>query len=194
MNQEQIDNLSDEEIGKLFPIEIVQWKPEWKSLFNKEKNELENILGDIAIRIEHFGSTAVPDLAAKQTIDILVEIPSDSWIKNEIIGRMKLKNYYFIFRKDRNPPYIMFIKGLSLKKEKKTTYHIHMADKNHKNLWDRLYFRDYLIHNKEAAKEYENLKIELAKKFHNDRESYTKGKKNFVDKITSIAKTTHNND
>jgi len=42
----------------------------------KLKNEIYRILGkEVAIRIEHFGSTAIPNIQAKPTIDILVEIP-----------------------------------------------------------------------------------------------------------------------
>ncbi|MTI29415.1 GrpB family protein, partial [Xanthovirga aplysinae] len=153
-----------------------------------EKNELGRILGKYALKIEHFGSTAIPNILAKPTIDILVEIPNDNEIKDEIIHKMKSQNYYFVLRNDRHPPYIMFIKGILTKEVKAPTYHIHMGEKEHGNLWDRLYFRDYLKDNPKLAQEYENLKKELAKKYKNDRDAYTEGKTEFVLKITKEAK------
>ncbi|HDZ62204.1 MAG TPA: GrpB family protein, partial [Nitrospirae bacterium] len=58
----------------------------------------------------------------------------------------------------------------------------------HAGLWDRLYFRDFLIDNKETAKEYERIKRKLAKKYKYDREKYTEGKTEFIMEITNKAK------
>lgn len=187
-DQKDIDSLSSEEIGKLFPIILAEPDPNWKQLFEEEKKELNKIVGENVLRIEHFGSTAIPNIQAKPTIDILVEIPNDAQIKAEIVHKMKSRNYYFILRNDRRPPYIMFIKGISAKGVKGQTYHIHMAEKEHSDLWDRLYFRDFLIANPKVAQEYESLKEELAKKYRNDRDKYTEGKAGFVMRITKEAK------
>ncbi|WP_367760317.1 GrpB family protein [Ammoniphilus sp. 3BR4] len=45
------------------------------------------------MRIEHIGSTAVPNLSAKPTIDILVEIPKASEVRNLIIDKMSQNKY-----------------------------------------------------------------------------------------------------
>jgi len=188
MRTKNIDSLNTKELGKLFPVIIAEPNPEWKKLFDLEKNELNRILGQNAIRIEHFGSTAVPNLEAKPTIDILVEIPGNKKIKDEIIQKMKSEGYHYILRKDCPPPYIMFVKGYTDEGIKGQSYHIHMAEKGHNGLWDRLYFRDYLINNKETAMEYESIKRKLAERFKYDREAYTEGKSGFIMKITEKAK------
>jgi len=51
-----------------------------------------------------------------------------------------------------------------------------------------LFFKDYLTHCSEVAKEYGSLKLELAKKFKYNREDYTKAKTEFITKISARAK------
>ncbi len=183
-----MDSLSSEELGKLFPIIIAKPNFKWGTIFELEKKNLKRILGQNAIRIEHFGSTAVPNLDAKPTIDILIEIPNNQNIKDKIIEQMTTEGYHYIKRTDCLPAYIMFVKGYTNEGFKGQVYHIHIAEKEHNGLWDRLYFRDFLINNKKTAKQYEQIKRELAEKYKNDREAYTTGKTNFIKRITEKAK------
>lgn len=184
-----LENLNDEELGKLFPIEIVSYNPEWPRVYEKESKLLRNTLGnDIVLRIEHFGSTAVEGLSAKPIIDILIEIPPfTEKLKEEVVLKMKAIEYNFIWRTDEKIPYMNFVKGYTLSGYSGNVFHVHMADKSHP-LWDRIYFRDYLRQNKGLASEYEKLKVVLAKKYRNDRASYTRGKKEFVNRVTQMAK------
>jgi len=181
--------LTSEQLGLLFPIEIVSYDAEWPSMFRGEEELIKKTLtATTARRIEHFGSTAVPGLAAKPTIDILVEIPMlTSELKDAIIKKMKTINYQFIWRTDDATPYMMFVKGYTPEGIKEPSFHVHMAEYGH-SLWDRLYFRDYLRENADAHKVYTELKMELAKKYRNDREAYTKGKTEYINGITSTAK------
>lgn len=186
---QKIDDLSREESGKLFPIEVVPYNEMWPNLFEAEKKLLIEVLGTgIVLRIEHFGSTSVPQLAAKPTIDILIEIPilTDE-LKESIIAKMKIPRYGFIWRADIQPPYMMFAKGYNLIGLKEQTYHVHMGPDGHP-LWDRIYFRDYLRQNPEISRQYEKLKIELAEKLKHDREDYTNAKTDFITRVTKEAK------
>jgi GrpB-like predicted nucleotidyltransferase (UPF0157 family) len=183
-----MDNLTKQELGKLFPIVIVPPNSNWVNLFEKEKKIIIDTLGEhIALKVEHFGSTSVPNLAAKPTIDILVEIPSTDDFKNFVVDKMKNIDYHFIWRTDCGQPYMMFVKGYSSNGIIEQTYHIHMAPKSHP-LWDRLYFRDYLKQHPEIAKNYEEIKYQLAEKHKYDREDYTTAKTEFITKVTEIAK------
>jgi GrpB-like predicted nucleotidyltransferase (UPF0157 family) len=58
--------------------------------------------------------------------------------------------------------------------------------------WDRLLFRDYLIEHPDSAKEYETIKVRLAKNFPNDRVTYTQAKTEFIVKVTRLAKRYYN--
>jgi len=187
--KKDLRDLTTEELGNLFPIVIAEPNAQWIALFEKEKVKLLNLLGEgRALRIEHFGSTAVPGLAAKLTIDILVEIPQSESVKAEIRNIMQGNDYDYILRTDSPPPYAMFVKGYTPEGFKGQCYHIHMAPKEHAGLWNRLYFRDYLISHPDTAGEYARLKKELAVKHHFNREDYTNAKKEFVDRITEIGK------
>lgn len=186
--KQNLDKLTKQELGKLFPIVIVPPDKNWSNLFEKEKKVIIDTLGShVALKVEHFGSTAVPNLAAKPTIDILVEIPSTEEFKNYIVDKMNSIDYHFIWRTDCGMPYMMFVKGYSINGIIEQTYHIHMAPKDHQ-LWDRLYFRDYLKQHPEIAKNYEELKYQLAAKHKYDREDYTNAKTEFITKVTELAK------
>jgi GrpB-like predicted nucleotidyltransferase (UPF0157 family) len=187
--EKELDDLTIEELGQLFPIEIVPYDKKWSELFLEEKKLIQRTLGEwAALRIEHFGSTAIEGLAAKPIIDILVEIPQlTDELKDKVMKAMKGIGYHFIWRTDEQPPYMNFVKGYTLNGFEGNVFHIHMADETH-SLWDRIYFRDYLRKNINVAKEYENLKIELAVKNKFNRDAYTNEKSDFVKRITEIAK------
>ena len=80
-----------EELGILYPIKLVRYDLKWPELFLKEKGILERIWYG-QIRIEHIGSTAVPGLSAKPTIDILMEKPLD--MSDEVITERMEENEY----------------------------------------------------------------------------------------------------
>lgn len=56
------------------PIIIVDYRPEWDEEFTAIQRPLQDVLGKLALRIDHIGSTSVPDLAAKDVIDVQVTV------------------------------------------------------------------------------------------------------------------------
>ena len=56
-------------------IELVPSDPGWPASFAVWKARLGDALGSVAERIDHVGSTAVPGLAAKPTVDIQISVP-----------------------------------------------------------------------------------------------------------------------
>ena len=181
--KQRIDDAVKEE------IEIVPYNPDWLNLFVKEKETLINKLPKhLIIRIEHFGSTAIPGIAAKPIIDILVEVYSLDETKKHIVPILKKEGYDYFWRpvnNDNNSPhYAWFIKRDS---KGKRTHHIHMVEKD-SVLWNDLIFRDCLRESTVEAKRYEELKFSLEKKFKNDRIRYTEGKTEFVNAVVKKAK------
>lgn len=172
-------------------IAIVPYDAHWPEAFQVEKRHLFSCLpGELIRRIEHFGSTAVPGLAAKPVIDMLVEVTDLQETQVRIAPILESQGYDYFWRPthgDDGPPfYAWFIKrgpdtGIR-------THHIHMVERHFSDHWDRLLFRDYLIAHPEAAKEYEALKFRLSYSHPNDRVAYTRGKTEFVVKITELAK------
>jgi GrpB-like predicted nucleotidyltransferase (UPF0157 family) len=182
----ELHDLSREELGRLFPIEIVEPDEHWPAQYRSEKARLVRILGPLAGRIEHIGSTAVPGLAAKPTIDILVEIPDERHAVEAIQKAMTAAGY---IQMREQQDHLMFVKGYTLEGLAEQSVHIHMARRDQDAMWERVLFRDYLIRHPEAAEEYAKLKFELAFVHRYDRESYTEGKGDFVRRITERAKT-----
>lgn len=58
--------------------EIIPYNPAWADVFGEEKNILRSIFTDDAISIEHIGSTSVPGLAGKRTVDVLILVENVS--------------------------------------------------------------------------------------------------------------------
>jgi GrpB-like predicted nucleotidyltransferase (UPF0157 family) len=172
-------------------VAIVPYDARWPELFRREKEHLLSCLpNDLIRRIEHFGSTAVPGLAAKPVVDMLVEVSDLGATRTCIAPVLVAQGYDYFWRPTRGddgPPfYAWFIKrdpGTGIR-----THHIHMVEAGFVEHWDRLLFRDYLIENPWVAREYQDLKLRLASAHPNDRVAYTKGKTEFVARVTEQAK------
>jgi GrpB-like predicted nucleotidyltransferase (UPF0157 family) len=78
MNNEREDYLRAHTVGELTPlsgpVSVVDYQPDWPHRFRVEAATILAALGDIALRIEHVGSTSVPLLAAKPIIDIVLVV------------------------------------------------------------------------------------------------------------------------
>ncbi len=189
--QTQMTDTLDERVRRAVQedIAIVPYDPAWPEIFLEEKEHLLACLPrELIGRIEHFGSTAVPGLAAKPIIDMLVEVTSLEEARRGIVPILESLGYDYFWRPtwgDNTPPfYAWFIKRDS---GGKRTHHIHMVE-SHFEHWDRLLFRDYLIQHSDAAEEYQRLKIRLAAMYPNDRVAYTKGKTDFIQMAMKMAK------
>jgi GrpB-like predicted nucleotidyltransferase (UPF0157 family) len=173
-------------------IEIARYDPVWPDLFRREARRLRRFLPAVSIRrIEHFGSTAVPGLASKPIIDILVEVSSLHIARKEIAPILKAKGYEYFWRPtfgDDVPPWYPFF--IRRNKHGVRTHHIHVVTRHpaFAQHWERLLFRDYLIAHRETARDYEQLKVRAATAHLRDRVAYTKTKTEFVRKITNKAK------
>ena len=170
-------------------VAVVVYDPRWPELFEKERRHLLSCLpADLLKRIEHFGSTAVPGLAAKPIVDILVEVSSLDETKQRIAPILEAQSYDYFWRPsfgDDTPPfYAWFIKRDT---DGNRTHHIHMVER-HFEQWDRLLFRDYLVERPDLAREYAALKLKLSEDHHSNRVAYTKAKTDFIVVATERAK------
>ncbi|MBK7598215.1 MAG: GrpB family protein [Acidobacteria bacterium] len=107
--EQQIQRLVSEEVV------IVPYNPLWPEIYSHEKEHLLSSLPDgIIRRIEHFGSTAIPGLAAKPIVDMLVEVMDLAEVRNRIVPILLSKGYEYLWRPthgDDGPPfYAWFIK------------------------------------------------------------------------------------
>ena len=182
MSNNDISLEERERLGKLFPIIVVEYDPRWVERYEEEAKFLRETFGpDVIVRLEHYGSTAVPGLAAKPVIDILVEITSFEAAQQKIRPVLESLGYGYNWYNE----HMVFFKGYGAEDSQK--YHLHMAPAGHP-LLDNLLFRDYLIKYPETAREYEKLKYHLAELHRNDREAYTDAKTDFVREVIEKAK------
>lgn len=167
-----------------YPVVIVDYEPGWPRAFDEEKARLLAAIGPHIVGVEHVGSTAVPGLAAKPIIDILIGLRrlSDAVF---CIPPLESMGYEYLPQREMETPERKF---LAKPRTKPRSHHIHMVEVG-SDFWERhLLFRDHLRANPDAAAEYEALKRDLAAKFGEDRDAYTEGKTEFIRRIEELAR------
>jgi GrpB-like predicted nucleotidyltransferase (UPF0157 family) len=169
-------------------VAVEVYDPRWPEWFLQEAAHLRACLPPEMIgRIAHFGSTAVPGLAAKPIIDMLVEVNSLEETKQRIVPILTAQGYDYLWRPtwggDIPPFYAWFIKRNAAGKR---THHLHMIEKDFAH-WNRLLFCDYLAAHPEEAHEYGRIKQELAVRYPRDRVAYSAGKSAFIERIMRLA-------
>ncbi|MFI4955225.1 MAG: GrpB family protein [Gammaproteobacteria bacterium] len=163
-------------------IELVPYNPEWPSLAQKEIAILRKSLpAEHIIDIQHVGSTAISNMRAKPILDIQIAVDSLEAIKPMAISALAQLEYIFW---DANPDLerMFFVKSMPPFGEKRT-HHVHITEYTSKHWQDKIFFRDYLKAHPETAKEYEDLKCTLEKRYKYDREQYTDAKTSFINKV-----------
>jgi GrpB-like predicted nucleotidyltransferase (UPF0157 family) len=186
------DNLTAEQIGKLFPIRIVPYNPEWEALFEKEKVLITEVLGDdVALRVEHVGSTSVVGLASKPTIDILVEVVNLCKEFKQVITRKLETIGYGNMHNAEKENTMTFGKGYDENYACMLSYHVHIREKCDTQQ-DEIYFRDCMRKNSDIRDAYAKLKHTLAGKYQFNREDYTQAKTDFIVKTTALQKQNQN--
>ena len=154
-------------------IRIAPYDGEWPALFDAFGRMLRDALGDVALRIDHIGSTAVRGLAAKPTLDVQISVrdfdPPDAY-------RVPLERLGYVFRRentDRTKRYFREAPGTR-------RIHIHVRRAGSWAEQFALLFRDYLSAHAHEARRYETLKCKLAESYRHDRHRYTEAKGPFI--------------
>ena len=150
----------------------------------RERDIIKAVGESNIVRMNHIGSTAVPGLIAKPTIDILLEITADcdtEKLKENLISI----GYIYTAQPDNPAPHMMFLKGYTPEGFKGQAFHVHVR---YPGDWGELYFRDYLKEHNDIADEYGRLKTELLKTYEHDRDGYTEAKTEFISRYTDIAR------
>lgn len=173
--------MSLEELWQLFPISLVPHNPEWSDRASEEMAALSYLLAHFHPVINHIGSTAIRDIAAKPIVDILVEISED--YNREDVERVMVTHGYILMSACGER--MSFNKGYTPEGYAKRVFHIHIRKPGDN---DEIFFRDYLNAHPETAREYEELKQSLLPRFRNDRDGYTAAKTSFVNHINALSR------
>ncbi|MUL38642.1 GrpB family protein [Gloeocapsopsis dulcis] len=166
-------------------IIIVEYEPLWSQQFEEEAATIWQVLGnDLVTRIEHFGSTAVPGLAAKPIIDLLVGVNSLEEAKCHV-PLLKALGYVY-WQEDPRPGRMFLVKGMPPYGFQRT-HHLHIVEAD-SALWERLLFRDYLRSHPDEVQRYAALKRQLAECSKTDREAYTNAKTDYIQAVMAQAR------
>lgn len=182
--KKQLSEMTNEELWALFPIVLKPHSDDYAAQYMHEKQNLQSLLGEDIARIHHYGSTAVPGLLAKPTVDILLEIKEDTAL-DMLINTLKNNGYEYAPQPKNPAPHMMFMKGYTLDGFAPEVFHLHVR---YPGDWDELYFRDYLLAHPDVAEAYGNLKQNLIAQYEYDRDGYTQAKSGFVTEVTKKAR------
>ena len=180
--KKDLSEMTLEELWELFPISLAEHEDKWEEEYQELAFELSEILSGFPIdRISHIGSTAIKGIMAKAIVDVLVEMPKAADLK-EAAEKLAKKGFLIMSQKgDR----VSLNRGYTKDGFADRVCHVHLR---HTGDNDELYFRDYLNDHPQVAKAYEDLKLELWKKYEHDRDAYTAAKTDFVRKWTEEAR------
>lgn len=178
---ERLEEMSLEKLWELFPIILSPQDARWKEWTADEISHLQQVLKDRNIAIHHIGSTAIKDIQAKPIIDFLLEVDEKDEFPNI---KSELLSAGYICMAEGNDR-MSFNKGYTPNGFAEKVFHLHLRRKGDN---DEIYFRDYMNQHPDIAKEYEQLKLSIWKKFEHDRDGYTSAKTTFIKFHTAIAK------
>jgi GrpB-like predicted nucleotidyltransferase (UPF0157 family) len=154
-------------------IVVVEYDPTWPTTFNSLRARVWPAVRDIAVSIEHMGSTSVPGLAAKPVIDMSVALASADRVSE---GIERLETLGYVHRGD------LGIEGREAFRSpaELPAHHLYMCPAGSLGLLNPLALRDYLRAHPDAAQAYGALKKSLAAEFPHDIDRYVGGKTDFV--------------
>ena len=187
-------------------IEITPYDPAWPATFSTIKNELQQVLSDLNPKIEHIGSTAVPDLAAKPIIDVAVGLAQVSELDKAV--EPMIQNHYIYYKAyNASMPLRRLFVGLKdsgAQHRFNHTYaeaagiphaaiaahrlcHVHVWEYGSSEWIRHIAFREYLMAHPSAALEYAQLKQQLSTLDWRDGNAYNDGKNRFVKALEAKA-------
>ena len=157
------------------PVEVVNYDPSWPTQFAAERDGLFVLLGDLADSVHHIGSTAVPGLAAKPKIDMLLGV-ADSADEPSYLPALEAAEYVLHIREPDWHEHRLF-------KGPDTDINLHVLTHGHPEIERMIAFRDWLRANEEDRRLYERTKRELAARTWAYTQHYADAKTGVVEEI-----------
>lgn len=159
-------------------IIVLPYDTSWESAFEAIKAEIERVLGNLTIGIEHVGSTSVEGMSAKPCIDLDVII-RDYSVFND--ARDKLATIGYIHEGD------LGIKGREafkyVDKPHLMQHHLYVCPRDSEELHRHIAFRDFLRNSPESVVKYSKIKETAARLFPNDIDKYIEYKSPCIEEL-----------
>lgn len=157
-------------------IIIHDYKPTWPEEFEIIRFSLLEILGPLALRIDHIGSTSIPGLGAKDIIDIQITVQTlTADVKNRLIKAGY--EYWPTITKDHvpqgeDPDPQLWEKFFFNQPKGRRRANVHVRIDGNPNQRYPLLFRDYLRAHPNSARSIELIKHEIVKRHAEDLDAY----------------------
>lgn len=154
-------------------VVVESYNPKWVDWFTEIQKSIWPSLQDVAIAIEHVGSTSVPGLAAKPIIDIDIIVPDKSFLDQTIgrLGRLGYEHRGNLGIQDRDA---------FRKRQQVYRHNLYVCPKDSISLQNHLCLRDSLRENSKLRNEYASIKLQLARRFPDSIDDYIEGKTDFI--------------
>lgn len=166
-------------------ITIVEYNPAWPELFKIERDKVLAAIGDHVEAVEHIGSTAVPGLAAKPVIDIIIGVDTLAEADVYCVEPIIKLGYEYVKAFEKDTPFRRYFRKND--REDIRTHQIHLVEIGG-DWWTRhLAFRDYLRVHDDAREAYEQLKRDLATRDFATVSEYAEAKTDFIRSIEEKA-------
>jgi GrpB-like predicted nucleotidyltransferase (UPF0157 family) len=168
-------------IGGIEPraIVIADYDPSWPQRFRREEAKIRTALGETAVAVEHIGSTAVPGLAAKPIVDILLVV-EDSGEEASYLPAMEQAGYVLRVREPDADEHRMF-------RTPEKDVHVHVYSEGSVEIGRYLVLRDHLRENEGDRELYARTKRELASRDWPSMDHYADAKTGVVEGILARA-------
>ena len=162
-------------------VRIVEHGPSWAAQAHDELRLLAEALGNVAVRLEHVGSTAVPGLAAKPILDLQLSVAAIQ-PRERYVTPLERLGYLFV-PDPASPDFHLFGKPA----ERPRSHHLHVCEAGSEHEFRHLAVRDYLCGHSDEAARYEALKREAVRRFPQDRLAYIEAKDEYVTELEARA-------
>lgn len=163
-------------------VKLKKHSSNWAELFEKEKRILLKKFHNVIIEVSHGGSTAIPTIPAKPIIDMFAVVSS---LKDTKTIRKGLEKLGYEYRGEEGvPERILYVKG----KPELRTHHLQLVERQSSEWKNHLLIKEYFQKHPKVARKYAELKTKLAKKYPDDRKSYSHGKDAFIKSVIKKAK------
>lgn len=146
-------------------IVLAEYDTGWPQRFERERKRILTALWAVAIRVEHIGSTAVPGLAAKPIVDVLVTV-ADPDDEAAFVPALEGAGYELRVREP----------GHRMLRTPERDVHVHVWSDRDPEVDNYLAFRNRLRTSAEDRAAYERLKRELAQRDWEDMNHYADAK------------------
>ena len=162
-------------------VRVCSYTAEWKRLFEQERACLQAAIGEYVLDIQHVGSTSIPGMAAKPIIDIGIAVRN---FQEAAVCIEPVVELGYEYRGENGIPRRHFF----VKRDPRTTHHVHVNEADGRDWENQVFFRDYLIQHPGVAQGYAKLKLELARLFPTDRPAYLDGKAALIERVLRLAR------